>query len=94
MREAGGVDGGEALDEGATAGQRVVDGAGREVGELVVEALVAEEGGVLGGVAELVLPDVVEEAGELARAVSGVLGNVLGWDCGSGGGCGAELSGE
>ena len=67
MRKAGGVDGGEALDEGAAAGQGFVVRAGREVGELVVVALVAEGGGVLRLVAELVLPYLVEETGEIAR---------------------------
>jgi hypothetical protein len=85
MREPRDIDGGEALDEGAAAGQRVVDGAGGEVGELVVEALVAEEGGVLGRVAELVLPYLIEEAGELARAVCDVLRGRGGW--GGSGGC-------
>ena len=91
VREAGGVDGGEALDEGAAAGERVVVGAGRVVGELVVVALVAEVGGVLGGVAELVLPYLIEETGELARAGGDVLREVL---RGDGGGCGRGSGAE
>ncbi len=85
VREAGGVDGGEALDEDAAAGQRVVVGAGREVGELVVVALVSEIGGVLRIVAEFVLPDLVEEARESTRTGGDVLrggsgrGNVWRW---------------
>jgi hypothetical protein len=63
--EAGGVNGGEPLDEAAFAVQCVVDGARREVGELVVVTLIAEVSGVLGVVEQPVLPDVVEEACEV-----------------------------
>ena len=70
-------------------------GAGREVGELVVVALVAEGGGVLRLVAELVLPYLVEEAGEIAAAGGDVLCEVPGGNGGgSGRGRGAELGGE
>ena len=48
-REAGGVDGGEADYEVTAAGEGVVDGAGREIGEVGVVTLVAEGGGVVGG---------------------------------------------
>jgi len=57
--------------------QRFVVRAGREVGELVVVALVAEGCGVLRLVAELVLPDVVEETIEFARAGGDVLVEIL-----------------
>ena len=79
----------------ARPGQRIVDGARGEVGELVIVALVAEVGGVLGRVAELVLPYLVQEAGELARLSGDVMREVLrGNGGGSGRGRGAELGVE
>jgi len=95
MRKAGGVDGGEPLDVSAAAGQGFVVRAWGEVGELVVVALVAEDCGILRLVAKLVLPYLVEEAGEIAAAGGDVLGEVPGGNGGgSGRGRGAQLGVE
>src|SRR6185437_596932 len=66
VREPGGIDGREACDVVAAAGERFVDGAGRAVIEFGVVTLVIEIGGVFGIMLELVLPDLVEEARETA----------------------------
>jgi len=67
--ESGGVDGGEAEEEALFAGQAVVEGLDGVVGDLVVVALVAERGGKLRVVAEVVLPVVLEEGVEVLAAV-------------------------
>ena len=64
VREAGGVDGGQLHEVVLFAGQSVVEGLDRVVGDLVVVALVAQCGGELGIVLELVLPIVLKESVE------------------------------
>ena len=67
--QAGGIDGGESNDVVAAASKLVVVGGDRVVGELVVVALVADGGGKLRGVAELLLPHLGEERLERGAAV-------------------------
>ena len=55
-----GIYGGEAHEEGLFAGEAVVEGLHGVVGDLVVEALVAEGRGELGGMGEVIFPVVLK----------------------------------
>ena len=77
LRQPVAVDGGKAVNVTASARERVVDRAGRVVGQLRVVALVAEVGRVLRIMPQLVLPDVVEQVVQLARTRGNVLLHAL-----------------
>ena len=69
IRQAGRVDHAEPLDVSAPARQRGIDRLHGVVGQLIVVALVAEIGGVLRRVLQLVLPDLVKQRVQRLAAV-------------------------
>jgi hypothetical protein len=72
VAEAGGVDFAEAAEVVAAARELLVVGVDGVVGELIVEALVADGGGKFGGVAKAVFPDLREEVVEGLAAGFGI----------------------